>query len=140
MMLFIVSYVALLCGGAMIIPGLGMTGRLLVQLPPVLVDWAHAPCYGLLAWLLMRGLERRAWPFGYALMTASGASLVFGLFTEVLQASVPGRSPSASDLLLDALGIGSVVARVLVNRSRSQYPGPAALTASPVAMERVSLR
>ena len=72
---------------AIIVPGVGLAGQLLVQIPGSLLEWAHAPGYGILALLLTRGLQRRAWPLAYALPVAAAAALVFGLWTEVFQGS-----------------------------------------------------
>jgi VanZ family protein len=104
----------MLCVGAMIAPGVGMSGRLLTQVPPVLLEWAHAPGYGCLAWLLTRSLQRRGWPILYALFAASSAAFVFGLWTEVLQGLVPGRSTSSDDLVVNAGGIILIACAVLV--------------------------
>ena len=98
---------SLLYFGAVIAPGVGLSGYLMVQTPSVLLEWAHAPGYGILAWLLIRWLLRRNWPFSYALAVGSAASLVFGIWTEAFQGTVPGRQPSTDDLLIDAIGIFS---------------------------------
>jgi VanZ family protein len=96
----------LLYFGAMIAPGVGVSGQLMVHVPWAILDWAHAPGYGILAWLFIRGLQQRAWPVVYALPVGSAAAFVFGVWTEVWQGSVPGRSPSTGDLVIDAIGIG----------------------------------
>jgi hypothetical protein len=102
----VLGYMGLLYFGAMITPGVGLSGHLMVQLPVRLLDWAHALGYGLLAMLLTRGLQRRGWPLVYALPVAAAAAFVFGLWTEVFQGAVPGRHPSVDDLVMDAVGIG----------------------------------
>lgn len=115
------GYMSLLYFGAMIAPGVGMSGLLMVQMPATLLDWAHAPGYGLLALLLTRGLQRRNWPSTYALAVAAAASFVFGMWTEVFQGSVPGRQPSIDDLMIDGMGIGlAVVVMVLSRGLRNQ--------------------
>ncbi len=101
-----VIYVGMLYFGALIAPGVGYPGRLISQIPLNLLDWAHAPGYGLLAWLLIQGLRNRQWPITLATATGAAASLIFGLWTEIWQASVPGRTPSTDDLMIDAMGIG----------------------------------
>lgn len=111
----LLGYMGLLYFGAIIAPGVGLSGHLLVQLPAWLVDWAHAPGYGLLAILLTHGLQRRAWPLGYALMMAGTTAFAFGLFTELRQGSVPGRYSSIGDLLVNAVGIG-IAAMVMAIR------------------------
>ena len=102
----VLGYVGLLYFGATIVPGVGFSGQLMVLVPGSLLEWAHAPGYGILAVLLTRGLQRRAWPLAYALPVAAAAALVFGLWTEVFQGSVHGRGASVDDLVTDAIGIG----------------------------------
>ncbi len=102
----VLVYMGLLYFGAVIVPGIGLSGQLLAQVPGNFLDWAHAPGYGILAVLLTRGLQRRAWPLAYALPVAAAAALVFGLWTEVFQGSVEGRESNIDDLVVDAVGIG----------------------------------
>lgn len=102
----VLGYMGLLYFGAVIVPGIGLSGQLLAQVPGNFLNWAHAPGYGILALLLARGLQRRAWPLAYALPVAAAAALVFGLWTEVFQGSVQGRGASVDDLVTDAIGIG----------------------------------
>lgn len=99
------GYLGMLYVGALVVPGVGFTGRLMIQVPSTLLDWAHAPAYGVLAWLVVQGLRRRNWPSLFAIPAGSGASLVFGLWTEVWQGSVPGRFSSMDDLAIDTVGI-----------------------------------
>lgn len=108
----VMGYIGLLYFGAVIVPGVGLAGHLMVQVPGNLLDLAHAPGYGILAVLIALGLQRRAWPPAYALPVAAAAALVFGLWTEVFQGSVQGRGASADDLVTDAIGIG--VASILM--------------------------
>jgi len=109
----VLSYMGLLYFGAVIVPGIGLSGYLLAQVPGNFLDWAHAPGYGILALLLVRGLDRRAWPLAYALPVAAAAAFVFGLWTEVFQGSVQGRGASVDDLVTDAVGIGLAVIMML---------------------------
>lgn len=102
----VLGYIWLLYFGAIIVPGVGISGYLIGLVPWSLCDWAHAPGYGILALLLTHGLQRRAWPLTYALPIASAAAFVFGLWTEVFQGSVQGRQTTADDLVTDAIGIG----------------------------------
>jgi VanZ family protein len=102
----VLGYMGLLYFGAVIVPGIGLSGQLLAQVPGNFLDWAHAPGYGILALLLTRGLQRRAWPLAYALP-------VFGLWTEVFQGSVEGRESNVDDLVVDAIGIGLAVIMML---------------------------
>jgi len=109
----VLGYMGLLYIGAIIVPGVGLFGHLMVQVPGSLLEWAHAPGYGILAVLLTRGLQRRAWPLAYALPVAAAAALVFGLWTEVFQGSVQGRQTTADDLVTDAIGIGLAAILIL---------------------------
>ncbi|MEI8015496.1 MAG: VanZ family protein [Nitrospira sp.] len=109
----VLGYMGLLYFGAVIVPGSGLSGQLLAQVPGNFLDWAHAPGYGILALLLVRGLERRAWPLAYALPVAAAAALVFGLWTEVFQGSIPGRESNVDDLVIDAIGIGIAATMML---------------------------
>jgi hypothetical protein len=93
-------------------PGIGILGWILLMLPGQLLDCLHAPAYGFLAWLSMTGLYRRRWPFLYALAAGSFFALLFGLWTETLQGSVPGRGSELKDLVVD--GVGIVMAAVFV--------------------------
>jgi hypothetical protein len=102
----VLGYIGLLYFGATIVPGVGLSGQLIGLVPWSLLEWAHAPGYGILAVLLTLGLQRRAWPLAYALPVAATAALVFGLWTEVFQGSVQGRGVSVDDLVTDAIGIG----------------------------------
>ena len=115
----VLGYMGLLYFGAMITPGVGLSGQLMVQLPVRLLDWAHAFGYGFLAVVLTRGLQRRAWPLAYALPIAGAAAFVFGLWTEVCQGSVPGRHSSVDDLVMDAVGIGLAAMLMLSQAFRS---------------------
>ena len=73
-------------------PGIGILGWILLLLPGQLLDCLHAPAYGFLAWLSIIGLYRRRWPLPYALVAGSLFAFLFGLWTETLQGSVPGRA------------------------------------------------
>jgi VanZ like family len=116
----ILGYIGLLYFGAIISPNVGLAGYLLVQVPASLLEWAHAPGYGILAIMLTRGLQRRGWPRTYALPVAAAAAFVFGLWTEVLQGSVQGRAASVDDLVTDALGIGIAMTLMLSETVRSR--------------------
>lgn len=119
----IVCYMGLLVVLAMSSPGVGPIGMLMLVLPGDLMEFMHAPAYGLLAWLAIRGFQRRGWPVPYALTVGVIFAIVFGLWTEVAQASVPGRSPSVKDLLVDALGIFVAGSFLLWQRASSLKPG-----------------
>ncbi|THJ13660.1 MAG: hypothetical protein CAF43_001095 [Nitrospira sp. CG24C] len=116
----VLVYMGLLYFGAVIVPGIGLSGQLLAQVPGNFLDWAHAPGYGILAVLLTRGLQRRAWPLAYALPVAAAAALVFGLWTEVFQGSVEGRESNIDDLVVDAVGIGLAAIMMLAVTVRNR--------------------
>jgi hypothetical protein len=116
----VLGYIGLLYFGAIIVPGVGLSGHLMVQVPSRLLEWAHAPGYGILAVLLTLGLQRRAWPLAYGLPVAAAAALVFGLWTEVFQGSVQGRGASADDLVTDAVGIGLTTIMMLSETVRNR--------------------
>ena len=71
----VLGYIWLLYFGAIIVPGVGLSGHLIGLVPYCHFDWVHAPGYGILAILLTRGLQRRAWPLAYALPVAAAAAL-----------------------------------------------------------------
>lgn len=119
----IVCYMGLLGALAVASPGVGPIGALMLVLPGDVMEWMHAPAYGLLGWLAIRGFQRRGWPVPYALIVGVFFAIVFGLWTEVAQASAPGRSPSVKDLLVDALGIFVAGSLVLWQRASSLKPG-----------------
>lgn len=109
----LLTYMLLLSVLATASPGIGLLGWILLLLPGQLLDWLHAPAYGFLAWLSMIGLYRRRWPLPYALAAGSFFALMFGLWTETLQGSVPGRGPELKDLVVDGVGIVMAVAFML---------------------------
>jgi hypothetical protein len=115
----VLGYIGLLYFGAVIVPGVGLFGHLMVQVPSNLLEWAHAPGYGILAVLITRGLQRRAWPLAYALPVAAAAAFVFGLWTEVFQGSVQGRGAAVNDLVTDAIGIGLAATLMLSGTVRT---------------------
>lgn len=116
----VLGYIWLLYFGAIIVPGVGLSGHLMVLVPVSLLEWAHAPGYGILAVLIALGLQRRAWPLAYALPVAAAAALVFGLWTEVFQGSVQGRGASVNDLVTDAVGIGIATTMMLSETVRKR--------------------
>ena len=121
----VLGYLWVLYFGAVIVPGVGLFGHLMVQVPFSLLEWAHAPGYGILAVLIAIGLQRREWPPAYALPVAAAAAFVFGLWTEVFQGSVQGRGASVNDLVTDAIGIGLATVMMLSEtvRNRVAYSG-----------------
>ncbi len=118
--IIVLGYIGVLYFGAVIVPGVGLAGHLMVQVPSNLLEWAHAPGYGILAVLIALGLQRRAWPLTYALPVAAAGAFVFGLCTEVFQGSVQGRGASVDDLLTDAIGIGVATIMMLSKTVRNR--------------------
>lgn len=102
----VLGYMAMLYLGASITPEVGILGKAITLVPWSLLEWAHAPGYGALAWMTARGLQFRGWPRFYALLIASAAAFVFGMWMEVYQGNVPGRSTSSEDLIVNGIGIG----------------------------------
>lgn len=119
------TYMVVLSVLATASPGIGILGWILLLLPGQLLDCLHAPAYGFLAWLSMTSLYRRRWPFLYALVAGSLFALLFGLWTETLQGSVPGRGSELKDLVVDGVGIVMAAAFVLWH---SGYRGIAWIT------------
>jgi VanZ family protein len=114
----VLLYMVLLACGAMIAPGVGVFGGLLVMIPNAVTEWSHAPAYGLLTWLLTAGLQRRGWPRQYALSVGMSMAGVFGLWMEIFQGFVPGRVVDSGDLMVNTAGIG-IAALLLLWQSAS---------------------
>jgi hypothetical protein len=110
----LLGYIGILSILATASPGNGPLGLVLLLLPSHILDWLHAPAYGFLAWLGIIGLQRRGWPRPLALTGGCLFASVFGLWTETLQVSVPGRGLEVKDLVTDGLGI--VIAGMMVSR------------------------
>jgi hypothetical protein len=114
----LLGYMGLLSLLATAAPGSGLLGWLLLVFPGHMLDWFHAPAYGVLAWLGITTLRRRRWPCVLALAGGSSLAFVFGMWTETLQISVPGRGLEINDLFID--GIGIVIANMVVLRRSSR--------------------
>ncbi len=104
--ILLLLYMILLAFGMMITPGVGISGSLIVLLPQWVTESSHAPAYGLLAWLMTSGLIWRGWPFRYAVPVAMAGAMVFGLWMEIIQGMIPGRSTSTDDLMANGIGVG----------------------------------
>jgi hypothetical protein len=113
----LLGYIGILSVLAIASPGNGPLGWVLLFLPSHILDSLHAPAYGLLAWLGITGLQRRGWPCLLALTAGCLFAFVFGLWTETLQLSVPGRGLEIKDLITDGLGIA--VAGIMRSRQIS---------------------
>jgi hypothetical protein len=109
------SYMVLLGFGTMISPGIGFFGGIITMLPQWVTEYSHVPAYGILTWLLASVFHRRRWPRAYALFAAGAGAMVFGLWMEIVQGSVPGRVVSLEDVVANGAGIGMVVVLILWN-------------------------
>jgi len=109
----ILSYMLLLVILAVAAPGTGVGGSLIELVPGSWRDWAHVPAYGLLGWMVMWGFRRRGWPVIHAASVGILVTAVFGLWTEVMQGTAPGREASLHDIWNDLLG-GMIAAAVLL--------------------------
>ncbi|HJR77172.1 MAG TPA: VanZ family protein [Nitrospiraceae bacterium] len=101
----LIAYVGILGILAVASPGHGLLGAMLLVLPTLVLDWLHAPAYGLLAWLGITRFQRRGWPQPLAVAAGASFALIFGIWTETLQFSVPGRGLEIQDVLTDVVGI-----------------------------------
>ena len=129
----ILGYMFFLVGLAVASPGIGFHGTLISLVPENWRDMAHVPAYGALAWLLIRGFRRRGWPLSYAMLCGILLSTVFGLWTEVVQGSTPGRETSLHDLVSDTLG-GMMAATLVLCQEKYSRP------VSHLALMRVTSR
>ncbi|MCC2640118.1 MAG: rane protein of unknown function [Nitrospira sp.] len=122
----IAGYMSLLVGLAVASPGIGLTGTIISCVPNDWRDWAHAPAYGLLAWLIIQGFRLRGWPLGYAMISGISLTVVFGLWTEVAQGAAPGREASLEDVMKDTAGgiaaAGLILWRYIAASSQSALP------------------
>jgi hypothetical protein len=132
----ILGYMLLLVGLAVASPGIGITGTIISFVPGDWRDWAHAPAYGLLAWLIMQGFRLRGWPMHYAMISGILLTVVFGLWTEVAQGSAPGREASLHDVMKDALG-GMAAAGLMLWRHRAVCAQPQLLLVRSVSIRRL---
>jgi len=99
-------YMVLLAFGAIATPGVGIAGSMLAVLPQPVTEYSHAPAYALLTWLLTGGFRNRGWSKQMAFGSASWPPLVFGVWMELLQGFVPGRTVDIHDVTFNAIGIG----------------------------------
>lgn len=77
---------------------------------PVPAALGHFIGYFILGLLLYRAFAGGyiGWDLNAAMM-ALAAAVLYGVFDEVYQGFVPGRNPSALDVLIDACGAGTAV-------------------------------
>jgi VanZ family protein len=114
----LLSYMVLLGFGTMVSPGVGFFGGIITMLPQCVTESSHVPAYGILTWLLSTGLHRLGWPLSYALFVAGTGAMVFGLWMEIVQGSVPGRVVSLEDAIANGVGIGMAVVLMLWEKCR----------------------
>jgi VanZ family protein len=83
----------------------------------------HFTSYAILALLLFAALSGHGWRFGTRAAVAFTVAVLYGVSDEVHQSFVPGREPSALDVVVDALGaaVALVGCRVLAESGR--WPG-----------------
>ena len=86
--------------------------------PPAWHNFAHVPAYALLTWLWWRALVVVHWQRASAIVGAALVAFGYGILDEVHQYFVPGRFLSATDALLNAVGVGVAVGWI-VWRTRS---------------------
>jgi hypothetical protein len=122
----VLFYMVLLGFGTTISPGVGFFGGIITMLPQWVTESSHVPAYGILTWLLASGFHRRGWPRSYALFAAGAGAMVFGLWMEIVQGSVPGRVVSLEDVIANGAGIGMAVVVILWNKMPVQSSIPAA--------------
>ena len=114
-------YMGVLGLGSAITPGVGMAGALLALCPQGATNYSHLPAYGLLTWLLAKGLKQQGCSERMALRLAMAAAMMFGLCMEVMQGFVPGRFVEAGDVLLNAMGIGLAALMIRSAPERRAY-------------------
>lgn len=114
----VAAYMLLLVGLAVASPGIGFAGSLISFVPGDWRDWAHVPAYGFLAWLAMQGFRLRGWPIFHAICSGVLLTMLFGLWTEAAQDSIPDREASLHDVLNDTVG-GIIAATLLLWQHRT---------------------
>ncbi len=109
-------------------PGAEEIGRRRLRLD--VTSLGHAAYFGVLAVLvgnaLIRfGIHRTAW---WSIVTV----VLFGIVCEIVQLSVPGRTPSMPDLAADVVGAcGGAVALVVLASRHEQFKAPPKNTNPP---------
>jgi len=104
-------------GAASLLPsGSHVLGRWDAAISTTTQNLLHVPAYAGLVVLvaIATGLSRTVRP--WRLLAIAGVCLGYGLLLEVAQAAIPGRVGSATDALLNAVGVAAGVALVAVWR------------------------
>ncbi len=82
--------------------------RLLLQwLNSSVQDLLHVPLYAVLAWLWCRALGEMRLGKAVSVSIAVGITLLYAGFDEWYQGSIPGRTASLTDWILDAVGVAA---------------------------------
>lgn len=108
----ILTFMGILGLGAMLTPGEGFFGGLIIMLPQWVTELSHIPAYGLLTWLLAVVLQQYGWSHPSALLVAVAGATCFGITMELCQTFAPGRVVSLSDVMLNSIGV--VTASVVI--------------------------
>lgn len=103
----ILTCMGILGFGAMLTPGVGFFGGLIILLPQWVTELSHVPAYGLLTWLLAVVLQQRGWSHSSAVLVAVAGATCFGITMELCQTFVPGRVVSFSDVMLNSIGVAT---------------------------------
>lgn len=88
----------------------------------------HLTLYAVLGLLYFGAFRRSGHPVERAAWASLGLALLYGISDEIHQIWVPGRSPTAVDVVWDALGAGAAVVgavlwnRCLARRRPSRHP------------------
>lgn len=114
----VVAYAALIFWGSSrtwAVPGAGWA-----DLSPIY----HVVEYAILAFLVLRALRSVGVPLARARILAAAVALAYGGTDEIHQMFVPGRVPSALDLVADGLGAWIAVWGAGRRRGRPATRGP----------------
>ncbi len=85
------------------IPG-GENGHVMELMSPTVANIAHVPAYGLLALLWIVTLRGHGMTESQSIWVAFLVASAYGALTELNQVWIPGRFPSASDVMFDVAG------------------------------------
>ncbi len=101
-------YVVMLATGSLLPSGADAPGGWDQSITPTAQNAMHAPAYAVLVILLVMAIQTPGKHIGPGLAMLAGAGCsAYGAFLECLQTVVPGRTGSAYDALLNAVGIAA---------------------------------
>lgn len=86
------------------IPGNGKSGQLIEPISSTVADMLHIPAYGLLALLWIFTVRDYGVTKYRSMYVAFLVASLYGVLTELHQAWIPGRLPSASDVMFNVIG------------------------------------